>query len=1034
MLFSFLFCCILFAHIHANSVCDEVDILFVIDDESIIANGADIIDFIAYIAEHECSEYAGFTVNVYGSQIPQDLPNILLSLKETEFVHQRRPLIQKIRGKLGGYFDQITKSTDDSNNKQIELLDAFHTLSAQPQPAREPHKRKLCGDDPNCQISLHDDTQRIFVFDHKNTLSIDRNQELFSKWSEQYELNPDNAGKYTMVDSNKEICALFKYLEDNTNKGEGLIVMEGPGFTHDGDDNKLILFCDNEIPQLLEDQQHIFIQFTPNLFNNVKMAKYIGSMTCPANVITEEGELDLGNHDQWVPSNNIISCFLQFIDDNNDVYQAPQLTSSSYIRVKDFKEIDDDMNYGEGEYLLFDPKTFSKTPSECFIPVYKIVKIENDNDGNKDDSFTILKLTVQLPLSPMEYIYDIKVKSDDVKLADYGNDDDDDRREMLSIKSSYNLLDLSFGENFEYTKTLTYSQGYNVKKGQTGRDSSESGPTVSVNGNGKITIKYGYGFETKITVSIDFYWGVFTSAIRVEVKLQGYYKFYAYFTASMESDLTVKINDLLDWGKERFFWLGPCPVIMRPFINVGIVFDAKPFKITAGIDCAYKESFAIGYHYDNLQIRNWNTYNYFNCGPSCAWACDWRPCVCLKNCGFWDTCANFRCTNSHSERVVNSYKINTRTKEINTCTKKLEIGESQDHCPAAEFGFDIKAIVKFGANFYDALTTYFKGELVMPFRITVPEMDGRNCGKSSSFDMCSLSALQASFTIRLYLNLYVGYKLDLNKLKDRVAKLIVGIGNEVGHDASGSEVKIGTYDIISTRSLGCMDLNGALSGLNTHYKGLCCNNELSSGKYKFGFKSCELKYGESGLVFTIDFFWAASHYRCTVRPTQKETNYICDSTSSATKICAATSVKYAMQISNPGDDDACIDAIFYPTNSNGGFASTNVRDEWVGNDGYHYRYYDLKGSNAVPSPVYGYKKSGFPACNTAAKKDIFGLDKFDMDIVDRNKMFAVLFMICVGFILALMYCCCYMKNKKRYGSYDKVQIVSESDVYDTEQQ
>ena len=58
----------------------------------------------------------------------------------------------------------------------MTLSKVFDAMTSQPEPRRQHLKRdRICGDDKDCKMGLHDDSKRIFVFDHSNNLVEDLN-------------------------------------------------------------------------------------------------------------------------------------------------------------------------------------------------------------------------------------------------------------------------------------------------------------------------------------------------------------------------------------------------------------------------------------------------------------------------------------------------------------------------------------------------------------------------------------------------------------------------------------------------------------------------------------------------------------------------------------------------------------------------------------------------------------------------------------------------------------------------------------------
>ena len=61
---------------------------------------------------------------------------------------------------------------------------------------------------------------------------------------------------------------------------------------HSQDNTKLRALCNGAIPSLFNDDHHI-ISFDADILNDGKLMEYIGSMTCPADLITSDGKMNL---------------------------------------------------------------------------------------------------------------------------------------------------------------------------------------------------------------------------------------------------------------------------------------------------------------------------------------------------------------------------------------------------------------------------------------------------------------------------------------------------------------------------------------------------------------------------------------------------------------------------------------------------------------------------------------------------------------------------------------------------------------------
>ena len=83
----------------------------------------------------------------------------------------------------------------------------------------------------------------------------------------------------------------------------------------------------------------------------MELMEYFGSMTCPANVVTPEGTMDLGNHVQWIDIETIDSCNTTFLPNEENGEPVNQLTDDSYLVVRDYR--DDAATFLIGDYLVF---------------------------------------------------------------------------------------------------------------------------------------------------------------------------------------------------------------------------------------------------------------------------------------------------------------------------------------------------------------------------------------------------------------------------------------------------------------------------------------------------------------------------------------------------------------------------------------------------------------------------------------------------------------------------------------------------------
>ena len=208
---------------HCFSACDEIDITFVIDVDSIIANGDNVKAFITKIIWSGSSEHTGFSAVIYGDNIPNHQRIKLISLHDTKSDTQRQDAENKVESILEGAFKNI-KSNKDVSVKSIGLVPAFKIATDQSQPKTLSMRQRRLGYNPKtkhqrvmgkhdgqvqfshisaCMYTHHYFVQRVYIiFDHHNLLLDNSNDvdicELFHHLDTNQVLNDDEAPYFMM--------------------------------------------------------------------------------------------------------------------------------------------------------------------------------------------------------------------------------------------------------------------------------------------------------------------------------------------------------------------------------------------------------------------------------------------------------------------------------------------------------------------------------------------------------------------------------------------------------------------------------------------------------------------------------------------------------------------------------------------------------------------------------------------------------------------------------------------------------------------
>ena len=93
--------------VHGVSVCDEVDVVFLLDTASILQNEAKIISLIDSIILNGSSEFTGFSAVSYGRHLPITADPVLFHLDDTKHVVHRRETQRVVHEALTNSFEEI---------------------------------------------------------------------------------------------------------------------------------------------------------------------------------------------------------------------------------------------------------------------------------------------------------------------------------------------------------------------------------------------------------------------------------------------------------------------------------------------------------------------------------------------------------------------------------------------------------------------------------------------------------------------------------------------------------------------------------------------------------------------------------------------------------------------------------------------------------------------------------------------------------------------------------------------------------------
>lgn len=156
--------------INAVSVCDELDVVFLIDAASIIHNEANIIGLMDSIIVNGSSEFSGFSAVSYGHHLPLTADSVLFHLDDTKHIAHRRETQKVVHEKVATAFQTIKGAVSDKPGHTVSVLDALKYAQSQHSPVAMKRKQELLGEPLDYSMGHHDDDTIYIVFDWTNQL------------------------------------------------------------------------------------------------------------------------------------------------------------------------------------------------------------------------------------------------------------------------------------------------------------------------------------------------------------------------------------------------------------------------------------------------------------------------------------------------------------------------------------------------------------------------------------------------------------------------------------------------------------------------------------------------------------------------------------------------------------------------------------------------------------------------------------------------------------------------------------------------
>eukprot|EP01084_Bolivina_argentea_P044139 81257_1 len=445
----------------AISVCDNVDIFFLIDKDSLIHNYHGVQSIVEAIVRDGSSEEAAYSLKVYGDGLTDYQLSLQLELTDT-FDTFRRNKTGTIIKRLQAIHDDIVNydSLSDTTHN-ILLSDIFDVARKELQPQRENAKAKRFSAKYGVHnIGTDDDSNRYFIFSH------------FNKLVDSGDAEQDRAGDY-------EICELFNYISGHDD--ESIHFIMGQPYKHMK--NTLGEICNNKYDDLYHDDLFFYLNKTlDDIYDDddyenedndhLENLENLFHLSCPAYMeqpeFGESGHLQFRYHTQWIDSSTILKCDLTFLPDANG-YLHDLDPAVSVIYVED--HLYDHNTFKKDWFLMADPLTFSEIKRVgCSEAAYRIVKIKRVKQKVKNKYFRKLKLYVELPQNPMDYMLDVDLNMEDLTPIETWNVGMHNRKQEWDSTPEYTTLDREHYGEFnpktgtnENSESDEFYRGYNPR-------------------------------------------------------------------------------------------------------------------------------------------------------------------------------------------------------------------------------------------------------------------------------------------------------------------------------------------------------------------------------------------------------------------------------------------------------------------------------------------------------------------------------------------------------------------------------------------
>eukprot|EP01083_Nonionella_stella_P306862 1076321_1 len=739
------------------STCDVIDIFFLIDTSSIRSDSEGVINLINSVIQSGSSEESGFSVIVYGDNVPnfngKKGNSVLCEIDETAAVYRRESQIERMNAILHTAFNQIISSVDNETMSDVTINEALRLAQHEAKMDERLHQNRQRGERRRSQSNawyaagLNEDEDVFVVFDYHNELET--SSKIYPLYH-QYAANEDQSIHFVLG----EELQIQQQARNHHHNIHSIHAMPA---------TQRITVSD---PAVLALMTHFFVfdELIDDIGDDTVHSKWdqFLDLTCPANIQLDENRtqtMGLSNHIQLLEPETLVDCIFVY----KDTDETDLIANQSFMIFYDYLDDGSTATFNEGDYIILEEEDLLNATknAECIkFPILKLVELV-DTESDADNNRNILTFNVNEPQSFMDYITFANFDSDELEEAEQSR-----RR---GIDWSKDLVPEDMREirpdNCPVDETKTWSAAdYDGTFGPNGCYSITTGTDITLN--------YGADFKMEFKLGISAYgnldWCTYCfvcpplpcgASFGFKTEGRAGYKLSAKIRLEFESSIEVKIPKLLYKAKPKTVTIGGIPVHYKPWVRVDVKVKTEPIYAFAELLCEFGHSIAVGYEWRS----DGNGRNDYLTGPDAK----------ANECGFdWG------------------------------------VSNDEDHGTALDhIGVTTTITASIGINLYELLSAQFIAEFVAPLMVYF-KSDG-----CTNWEGCSTSMKYGVISFRVDMNLYFRFVFNSAKVDEVIVGLLASVASTLVGFLGIDEDLSDTFEVLG-EDAACLNL-GSFNGIDT---------------------------------------------------------------------------------------------------------------------------------------------------------------------------------------------------------------------------